>query len=146
MLDANILVRAVLGRRVRTIITTYGNTVEFFAPDVAFAEAREHLPTVLAKRRTPVEPGMALLEWLGEVIQTVDFGTYSVFEEEARSGRLACAGRRSRSPLPDLDGRRRFLRRGYSHLDDGSRGAVPPRLWDRLRTYAGLLAKGFSHL
>ncbi len=84
MLDANILVRAVLGRRVRTIITTYGNTVEFFAPDVAFAEAREHLPTVLAKRRTPVEPGMALLEWLGEVIQTVDFGTYSVFEEEAR--------------------------------------------------------------
>ena len=84
VLDANILIRAVLGRRARTIITTYGNTVEFFAPDVAFAEAREHLPKVLAKRRTPTEPGMALLESLGEVIQAVDFETYSVSEEEAR--------------------------------------------------------------
>ena len=84
VLDANILIRAVLGRRVRTIIATYGNTVEFFAPDLAFAEAREHLPNVLLKRRTPVEPGMALLESLGEVIQTIDFETYSVSEEEAR--------------------------------------------------------------
>lgn len=83
VLDANILIRAVLGRRVRTIIATYGNTVEF-APDLAFAEAREHLPKVLLKRRTPVEPGMALLESLGEVIQTIDFETYSVSEEEAR--------------------------------------------------------------
>jgi len=84
VLDANILIRAVLGRRARNIITTYGNTVEFFAPDDAFAEAREHLPKVLAKRRTPTEPGMALLESLGEVIQAVDFETYSVSEEEAR--------------------------------------------------------------
>ena len=84
VLDANILVRAVLGQRVRTIIATYGNTVEFFAPDLAFAEARKHLPTVLTKRRTPVEPAMALLESLGEVIQRVDVETYSVAEEEAR--------------------------------------------------------------
>ena len=84
VLDANILVRAVLGRRVRTILTTYGNTAEFFAPDAAFAEAREHLPKVLAKRRTPVEPGLALLESLAEVIQAVDLETYAVFEEAAR--------------------------------------------------------------
>jgi predicted nucleic acid-binding protein len=56
----------------------------FFAPDFAFAEAREHLPKVLMKRHTPVEPGMALLELLGEVIQTIDCETYSVSEEEAR--------------------------------------------------------------
>lgn len=84
VLDANILIRAVLGRRVRMIIATYGNTVDFFAPDLAFAEAREHLPKVLLKRRAPVEPGIALLESLGEVIQTIDFETYSVSEEEAR--------------------------------------------------------------
>jgi hypothetical protein len=29
VLDASILIRAVLGTRVRTIIATYGNTVEF---------------------------------------------------------------------------------------------------------------------
>ncbi len=84
VLDANILIRAVLGRRVRTIITTYGNTMEFFAPDVAFAEATEHLPNVLAKRGTAVEPAMGLLESLGEVIQAVGFETYSASEEDAR--------------------------------------------------------------
>jgi predicted nucleic acid-binding protein len=84
VLDANILVRAVLGRRVRTIIATYGSTVEFFAPDVAFEEARRHLPNILLKRRIPAEPGMALLDSLGEVIQAVEFDTYAVFEESAR--------------------------------------------------------------
>ena len=38
VLDANVLIRAVLGRRVRTLLAEYSNTVEFFAPDVAFAE------------------------------------------------------------------------------------------------------------
>lgn len=84
VLDANILIRAVLGRRVRTMIVTYGNSIEFFAPDVAFAEAREHLPKVLLRRRTPVEPSIALLDSLGEVIQAVDFESYSIFEEKAR--------------------------------------------------------------
>jgi len=59
VLDANILIRAILGRRVRTMISTYGKTVEFFAPDVVFAEARKYIPKVLAKRRTPAEPAMS---------------------------------------------------------------------------------------
>ena len=84
VLDANILVRAVLGRRVRNIVATYGKTAEFFAPDVAFAEAREHLPHVLAKRQVPVEPNMALPDLLTQVIQVVDLETYGVFEQAAR--------------------------------------------------------------
>jgi hypothetical protein len=36
VLDANILIRAVLGRR-----------VQFFAPDVAYADARKYLPALL---------------------------------------------------------------------------------------------------
>lgn len=39
VVDANILVRAVLGRRVREVIETYA--VSFFVPEVAFAEAEE---------------------------------------------------------------------------------------------------------
>jgi predicted nucleic acid-binding protein len=84
VLDANILIRAVLGRRARTIITTYTNTIELFAPDVAFAEAREHLPRVLSKRGTLAEPALALLESLGNVIQTVDYEAYAASEEDAR--------------------------------------------------------------
>jgi len=34
--DANILIRAVLGHRVRQIITTHADHVSFFAPAVAY--------------------------------------------------------------------------------------------------------------
>ena len=48
VLDANILVRAVLGRRVRQIIEAYAaHGVHFYAPDVAFDDARKYLPPLL---------------------------------------------------------------------------------------------------
>src|ERR1700756_4394464 len=47
VLDANILIRAVLGRRVRRLIDTYaGQSVRFFAPDIAFDE---YLPPLFEK-------------------------------------------------------------------------------------------------
>src|SRR5580692_2052639 len=54
VLDANILLRAVLGRRVRQLIDTYaGRGVRFFAPDVAFDDAEKYLPPLLKKRAKP---------------------------------------------------------------------------------------------
>jgi hypothetical protein len=54
VLDANILIRAVLGRRVRQLIDTYaGQGVRFFAPDVAFDDAEKYLPPLLKKREKP---------------------------------------------------------------------------------------------
>jgi len=45
VLDANILIRAVLGRRVRQIIEAYAaQGVHFYTPDVAFDDARKYLP------------------------------------------------------------------------------------------------------
>jgi hypothetical protein len=44
VLDANILIRAVLGSRVLFLIRKYGEQVQFLAPDTAFEEAREWLP------------------------------------------------------------------------------------------------------
>ena len=58
ILDANILIRAVLGKRVREILQTHSAKVRFFAPDTAFSEAREHLPGIL--RRRAVDPAAAL--------------------------------------------------------------------------------------
>jgi hypothetical protein len=54
MLDANILIRAVLGARVLHLLTRYGEQTDFFAPDVAFKEAREHLPGILERLKVPV--------------------------------------------------------------------------------------------
>ena len=50
VLDANILIRAVLGRRVRQLLETYSpKGVRFFAPDVAFDDAEKYLPPLLKR-------------------------------------------------------------------------------------------------
>jgi hypothetical protein len=49
VIDANILVRAVLGRRVREIIETHAEQASFFVPDMAYAEAEEHLPALVIR-------------------------------------------------------------------------------------------------
>ena len=45
MLDANILIRAVLGIRVRRILENFADRVSFFVPELALSEAQEHLAT-----------------------------------------------------------------------------------------------------
>jgi hypothetical protein len=50
VLDANILVRAVLGSRVPDLLAAHAARATFLAPDAAFDDAREHLPAVLGKR------------------------------------------------------------------------------------------------
>jgi hypothetical protein len=57
-LDANILVRAVLGKRVRGILEAYTGVVQFLVADVTVQEARTHLPGVLARRG--LDPQLAL--------------------------------------------------------------------------------------
>jgi PIN domain len=42
VLDANILIRAVLGRRVLTLIADNAMRVNFFAPDIAWQDARKY--------------------------------------------------------------------------------------------------------
>src|SRR5712692_3208552 len=88
VLDANILIRAVLGSRVLGLLTKYSSQADFFAPDVAFDEAREHLPGILDKLRVAAAPATAILVSLGELVQIVEFETYAGFEAIARQ-RLA---------------------------------------------------------
>jgi predicted nucleic acid-binding protein len=84
ILDANILIRAVLGKRVRELLCRYGATVRFFAPESAFVEAREHLPLILSRRNIPVAEGLSVLETLGEIVQELHPETYSALETEAK--------------------------------------------------------------
>jgi predicted nucleic acid-binding protein len=85
VLDANILIRAVLGRRVRQLVETYAaQGVRFFAPDVAFDDAEKYLPPLLKKRGKPDAEVSAALKYLRHIIETVDRDLYAVFEEEAR--------------------------------------------------------------
>ena len=84
ILDANILIRAVLGRRVREILETHFTRVRFFAPDTAFAEAREHLPEILRKRGINPKAAVAVLDELLVLIGCIDAEIYGPFETPAR--------------------------------------------------------------
>jgi predicted nucleic acid-binding protein len=85
VLDANILIRAVLGRRVRLLLETYASRgVRFFAPDVAFQDAENYLPPLLRKRGLPHVDVLPALQYLRHVIELVDREIYGIFENEAR--------------------------------------------------------------
>ena len=85
VLDANILIRAILGRRVRQLIETYAaQDVRFFAPDVAFQDAEKYLPLLLRKRGKSDADLTASLEYLRNVIEPITPELYAVFESEAR--------------------------------------------------------------
>jgi predicted nucleic acid-binding protein len=84
VLDANILIRAALGSKVLVLLRKYWGDVEFLAPDIAFQEAREHLPEILARRGVPIAPAIATLDQLANLVQAVDADVYSPFETIAR--------------------------------------------------------------
>ena len=85
VLDANILIRAVLGRRVRQLIETYSaQGVRFVAPDSAFEDANKYLPLLLKKRNKPEADIATTIEYLQILIETVDRELYGMFEKDAR--------------------------------------------------------------
>jgi predicted nucleic acid-binding protein len=85
VLDANILIRAILGRRVRELIETHEcRGVRFLAPDVAFEDAERYLPALLRRKNKSVaELGLAIA-YLRHLVHGVAVEDYSAFEPEAR--------------------------------------------------------------
>lgn len=83
VLDANILIRAVLGKRVREILIEHAATVKFFAPDVAYADARKHLPALLAKRGISGTAASQVLDSLESIVQPIDFELYAGQQQRA---------------------------------------------------------------
>ena len=67
VLDANILIRAILGNRVRAIREANAESISFYIPETANAEAEEHFLRLMAALGTVVSPDV-----------------YEPFEAEAR--------------------------------------------------------------
>jgi predicted nucleic acid-binding protein len=84
VLDANILIRAVLGQKVRNTIEKFANSAQFFTPDVCFADARKYLPALFEKRNLPADKAIAVLEGLICLIGVVDASLYEIYEIEAK--------------------------------------------------------------
>jgi predicted nucleic acid-binding protein len=83
VLDANILIRAVIGKRVRELILEHVTTVKFFAPDVAYADARKYLPALLKKRGVDASAAMLVLDRHEGVVQSIDAELYEGLKQQA---------------------------------------------------------------
>jgi predicted nucleic acid-binding protein len=83
-LDANILVRAILRKRARSILEAYTGLVQFVVADTAVNEARSHLPEILVKRGLDPQPALAVLDVLIEEFEVVEADVYGARERDAR--------------------------------------------------------------
>jgi predicted nucleic acid-binding protein len=84
VLDANILIRAVLGKRVRSLIENYAEHVRFFTPDVCVTSAEEYLPDLAMRRGLSVEEGLTLLARVCDWVEIEYNALYADFETSAR--------------------------------------------------------------
>ena len=82
--DANILVRAVLGRRVRVLLETYAlQSVRFYSPEQCFADAEKYLPALLQKRGKATGELAATLAYLRTLVVSLDEENFVAHREEA---------------------------------------------------------------
>jgi len=87
VLDANILLRAVFGQRVRQILEKYEDDARFYTPDVCFQDARRYIPVISKERRFDVDLGLSVLEQIGRIVEQVDRSLYEEYQNAAR-GRI----------------------------------------------------------
>ena len=84
VLDANILLRAVFGTRVRELLETYEDAAGFYSPDVCFQEAQEYIPHVAKRRAVDSALALSVLEEVSRIVTPVDKSLFESYEELAR--------------------------------------------------------------
>src|ERR1700728_222857 len=85
VLDANILIRAVLGKRVWRLLEFYSaRGIRFYAPEVAYGDAERYLPVLLNKRGKAAIEVHTALAYLQSLIEPIGQEVYGLFEDEAR--------------------------------------------------------------
>ena len=72
VIDANILIRAVLGQRVRNLILGYAGQVDFFSPAECLEDARRYLPDLLDKRGITKQPALDVLDALAHIVRPIE--------------------------------------------------------------------------
>lgn len=101
VLDANILIRGAIGAKVPALMVAHGASIDFLAPDVAFEEARQHLPTILRARGDTgagEKATMAALDAIAHLTTPIPLSNYELLRTQA----MARIGRRDPKDWPVL--------------------------------------------
>jgi len=89
VLDANILLPAVFGQRVRQILEAYKDQANLYAPGVCFHNARKYIPDLSTRRRVDVDLALSVLDPISLIVQPVNKRLYEDYQEIARARVLA---------------------------------------------------------
>ena len=84
VLDANIMLRGVLGTRVRGLIETYADEVSLFTPQSCVDEVREYIPSLCAKRGWQTAAAEETLGALLTGIEIIENAFLAELEAEAK--------------------------------------------------------------
>ncbi len=87
VLDANILLRAVFGYRVRQVLDKYEGVAAFYTPEACFLDAQRYIPSISKDRKFNVDLGLSVLDQICRVVERVDRSLYEEYEKTAR-GRI----------------------------------------------------------
>jgi len=76
ILDANILIRAILGKKVREILFDFHQKISFITPDVCIHDAEKYLPVIFKKRKLSSDLSLGLLADISQLLQIIDKSIY----------------------------------------------------------------------
>jgi len=85
VLDANILIRAVLGNKVRQYLLAFSEEVDFFSPDTCLEEAQKYLPLLFEKRGIASEIPLQVFSKVKNLLKIID---KSIYQERAIEAQL----------------------------------------------------------
>ncbi|MGB5596764.1 MAG: PIN domain-containing protein [Crocosphaera sp.] len=86
VLDANILIRAVLGIRTFSLLAEQSNKVVFYSPETCYREVAFHLPNIAKKRNFTLAQEQEILETLNtlkQLVIAIEEDVYSTFKQDA---------------------------------------------------------------
>lgn len=76
VLDANIIIRAVLGNKVRNYLINNNEHVDFFTPDVCIEDAKKYLPIIFEKRNLSPTISLEVLSHIKNFLHIIDHDIY----------------------------------------------------------------------
>ena len=85
VLDANILIRTVLGHKVRRLLENHADRVLFYAPVPCIEEAQKHLPKLLKKRGIETTKTTDFMRHILTLMQEVEDLVFMPFQDMAMS-------------------------------------------------------------
>lgn len=83
VLDANILLRGVFGKRVPDLFRAHSYRVDFYVPEVCLAQALKYLPEIASRKKVPMAVASNSYERITNFIDVVEQSDYEVHEETA---------------------------------------------------------------